>query len=71
MQNKGIRFGIEGLSGGIKNCFFTFGQKGGGSRPIQKILIRKNWNGQSLNGGRGNLGRAGDGDGEQRLAPTL
>ena len=30
------------LWGGVKKLFFfTFGQKGGGSRPIQKILTRK------------------------------
>ena len=29
------------VKGGIKNFFFSFGQKGGGSRLIQKILIRK------------------------------
>ena len=37
------------------------------SEFLVKILIRKNWDGQSLNGGV--LGRAGDG--EQCLAPTL
>ena len=37
------------------------------SEFLVKILIRKNWDGQSLNGG--GLGRARDG--EQRLAPTL
>ena len=49
--------------------FSEFLVKRGGvsANPIQKILIRKNWDGQSLNGG--GLGRAGDG--EQRLAPTL
>ena len=29
------------VRGGIKTVFFTFGQKEGGFRPIQKILIRK------------------------------
>ena len=32
-----------------------FAKREGGSRPIQKILIRKNWGGQILNGGRGGL----------------
>ena len=26
---------------GVKKLFFTFGQNGGGSQPIKKILIRK------------------------------
>ena len=33
---------ISLFRGGVKNCFFYFQSKGGGgSQPIQKILIRK------------------------------
>ena len=33
---------LGGITGGINDCFFYFRSKGeGGSRPIQKILIRK------------------------------